>query len=322
MDNDVRFGVVVPTGLPCGAEPAGLLDLAVRAETLGLASVWVGETLLRPVMEPLTFLSAAAVMTERVTLGTAALLPAFRRPVQAAQALASLDRLSGGRLTVTVGAGFPGRSEAEYAVSGVPWPRRFARLDDTVALWRRLWTTDGPTDFHGEVLHLDGIPPTTAPAQPGGPRIWLGGGTAAAQARTGRYYDGWLPYPPDIEDYRRGVAQVRAAATGAGRPSDAITPALFVTVLVTDDRTDPRAALDEYTGTTYRLPLSTVETIQLFVAGPPEVVRAGLAACVAAGARHILCRIGSLDLATQREQLERLRDIVHSGLSDVGVDGR
>jgi alkanesulfonate monooxygenase SsuD/methylene tetrahydromethanopterin reductase-like flavin-dependent oxidoreductase (luciferase family) len=313
MDNDVRFGVVLPTGLARGADPRGLLDLAVRAEALGFASVWVGETLLRPVMEPLTFLSAAAMKTERIALGTAALLPAFRRPVQAAQAIASLDRLCGGRLTLTVGAGFPGRSEAEYAASGVPWPRRFARLDDTVTLWRQLWTTDGPSDFHGAVLHLDGIPPTTAPAQPGGPKIWLGGGAATALIRAGRYYDGWLPYPPDIEDYRRGLAQVRAAATQAGRRSDAITPALFTTVLVTDGRVDPRNALDVYTQTTYRLPLSTVEQIQLFLAGTPEAICAGLARCVEAGARHILCRIAALDLPTQREQLERVGEIVHSG---------
>src|SRR5215831_5809135 len=127
MDDDVRFGVVLPTGLPRGADPGGLLDLAVRAEALGFASVWVGETLLRPVLEPLTFLAAVAARTDRIGIGTAAMLPAFRRPVQAAQALASLDRLSHGRLTIGVGAGFPQRSEVEYAVSDVPWRRRFAR---------------------------------------------------------------------------------------------------------------------------------------------------------------------------------------------------
>lgn len=310
MDNDVRLGVVLPTGLPPGYDPRGLLDLAVRAEALGFASVWVGETLLRPVMEPLTILAAAAALTERVTLGTAALLPAFRRPVQAAQAIASLDQLSRGRLTIAVGAGFPGRSEAEYAVSDAPWRRRFARLDDTVALWRHLWRADGPTCFHGTVLHIDDIPHSTAPAQPGGPPIWLGGATPAALARTGRYYDGWLPYPPELDDYRRGLRQVHAAATAAGRPPDAVTPALFTTVLITDGRTDAHRALDEYTRTTYRLPLTTVETIQLFFAGPPDVVRAGLDRYIEAGARHILCRIAALDLDKQREQLERVSDLL------------
>ncbi|WP_279579535.1 LLM class flavin-dependent oxidoreductase [Fodinicola feengrottensis] len=61
-----------------------------------------------------------------MTLGTAALLPALRRPVQAAQTIASIDLLSGGdRLVLAVGAGFPGRSEPEFAVSDVRWRTRF-----------------------------------------------------------------------------------------------------------------------------------------------------------------------------------------------------
>lgn len=105
--------------------------------------MWANDTLLGPHLDPLTILAAAAPVTERVVLGTAALLPPFRWPVQAAKQVASLDLLSGGRLVLGVGAGFPGRSELEYAASEVPWARRFARLDDTVALWRRLWAAAG-----------------------------------------------------------------------------------------------------------------------------------------------------------------------------------
>src|SRR5690242_6068694 len=148
MDNDIQLGVVLPTGKAQwaeGTDPRELVDFAVRAEALGFDSIWAADTLLRPVIETFTMLSAVATATERVRVGTAALLPALRRPIQAAQALASLDLLSGGRLTVTVGAGFPRRSEVEYALSDVPWRGRFARLDETVALWRHLWASDGPT---------------------------------------------------------------------------------------------------------------------------------------------------------------------------------
>src|SRR6266542_3991937 len=206
------MGVVLPTGAARWGEqtdPGRLIEFARRAEALGFHSLWAGDTLLRPIIETFTMLSAAAAVTERVTLGTAALLPALRRPVQAAQVIASLDLLSGGRLALTVGAGFPRRSEAEYAVSEVPWRGRFARLDDTVALWRHLWTSGGPTSFHGKVLRFDDIPESTRPAQPGGPPIWLGGATPAALARAGRLYDGWLPYPPDPADYGAGLTQVR-----------------------------------------------------------------------------------------------------------------
>ncbi|WP_375482039.1 hypothetical protein [uncultured Mycobacterium sp.] len=59
--------------------------------------------------------------------------------------LASIDRLSHGRLTVAVGAGLPRGAEAEYRANEGPWPRRFARLPGTRALWRQLWKGGGPT---------------------------------------------------------------------------------------------------------------------------------------------------------------------------------
>jgi alkanesulfonate monooxygenase SsuD/methylene tetrahydromethanopterin reductase-like flavin-dependent oxidoreductase (luciferase family) len=316
MDDDIRLGVVLPTGKAQWAEgidPRGLIDFAVRAEALGFASVWAGDTLLRPIIEPFTMLSAAAAVTGRVMLGTAALLPALRRPVQAAQVIASLDLLSGGRLALTVGGGFPGRSEVEYAVSEVPWRGRFARLDDTVALWRHLWTSHGPTSFHGNVFHFDHLPESTPPAQPGGPPIWLGGATPAALTRTGRLYDGWLPYPPNPADYETGLAQVRQAATDADRGAHAVTPALFATVLITDDREAGRHALGDYAQATYQMPLEVVETIQVLIAGPLEFVTAELNRYIAAGARHIVCRIGALGLKAQLDQLEPISMLYRQG---------
>jgi alkanesulfonate monooxygenase SsuD/methylene tetrahydromethanopterin reductase-like flavin-dependent oxidoreductase (luciferase family) len=309
MDDDIQLGVVLPTGQAQwgeGTDPRELISFAVRAEMLGFDSIWAGDTLLRPIIETFTMLSAVASVTERVRLGTAALLPALRRPVQAAQAIASLDLLSGGRLTLTVGAGFPRRSEVEYALSDVPWRARFARLDDTIALWRHLWTSHGPASFQGELLRFDQLPESLSPAQAGGPPIWLGGATPAALARTARHYDGWLPYPPEPADYRTGLDQVRKAAAEAGRGSAAITPALFATVLITDSPAASRQALRDYALATYRMPLETVETIQLLIAGPLESVTAGLDRFIAAGARHIVCRIAALDLKSQLDQLELL----------------
>src|SRR6478752_5028352 len=81
-----------------GADLRRLVDLGRRAEALGFDSVWVNDSLVSPRIEALAMLSALAPVTSRVELGTAALLPVLRRPVQAANALASVDLLSGGRL--------------------------------------------------------------------------------------------------------------------------------------------------------------------------------------------------------------------------------
>ncbi|MGH3203839.1 MAG: LLM class flavin-dependent oxidoreductase, partial [Streptosporangiaceae bacterium] len=84
------------------------------------------------------------------------------------------------------------------------------------ALWRQLWRSpeDGGS-FHGELLRFDHLPPMTSPFRPNGPPVWLGGLSESALRRTGRHYDGWLPYPPAPGAYRNGLAAVRgAAATG------------------------------------------------------------------------------------------------------------
>jgi alkanesulfonate monooxygenase SsuD/methylene tetrahydromethanopterin reductase-like flavin-dependent oxidoreductase (luciferase family) len=292
-----------------GVDVRGLLDFARAVEDLGFDSLWANDSLVRPRIEALTFLSAAAAVTDRITLGTAALQTVLRRPAQTAQVLASIDRLSGGRLAVAVGAGFPGLSEVEYAASEVPWARRFARLDDTVALWRQLWNTKESSSFHGAVLHLDDIPAGITPFSASGPPVWLAGDTTGARARAGRLYDGWLPYPPTPQGYRSGLAEVRAAAASADRTADAVTPALFVTVLVTNDGDDARAALDHFATKTYGFGIDAVEQIQTFAAGTPDVVTDRLASFIDAGARHLVCRIGVLGPDGFIEQLKQLRTI-------------
>src|SRR6201995_148588 len=109
--DDIDLGVLIPIGQAqwgAGTDPRDLLTFAVQAEALGYSSLWVNDFLLTPRIEALTRLAAVAPLTSRVTLGTASLLPVLRRPVQAAQTLASIDLLSGGRLVLTVGAAFPG----------------------------------------------------------------------------------------------------------------------------------------------------------------------------------------------------------------------
>jgi alkanesulfonate monooxygenase SsuD/methylene tetrahydromethanopterin reductase-like flavin-dependent oxidoreductase (luciferase family) len=310
MDDDIRLGVLIPIGRAqwgTGADPRALIDFAMRAEDLGYSSLWANDFLLTPRIEALTMLAAAAPATRTITLGTAALLPVLRRPVQAAQTLASIDVLSGGRLVLGVGAAFPGRfGLPQHQLSEVPWERRFTRLDETIALWRQLWTSPEITSFHGEVLRFHELPPMTSPSRPGGPPIWLGGGSPSALRRAGRQYDGWLPYPPDPATYADGLAAVRKAATDAGRRRDDITPALFVSAVITHSVQQGREALEAFSQASYGVPLTQLETMQALAAGSPEHVAARLREYVAAGARHLACRIATTSLATQREQLEQL----------------
>ncbi|MGV9676673.1 LLM class flavin-dependent oxidoreductase [Nocardia sp. NPDC003482] len=306
--NEIRYGLLLPSGqaqLTAGASARGLIDRVADAERRGFASAWVGDSLLRSRVEPLTLLAAAAAATERITLGTAVLIPAYRNPVQAALTIASLDALSEGRLILAVGGGFPGISEPEFELSGVRFKTRFSHLDDTVRLWRRLWSGNSEP-FEGAVLRYNWLPESPRPHRAGGPPIWLGGITPAALRRTGRLYDGWLPYPPEVDDFRDGLATIREHAATAGRDENSVTPALFATVYVDDDPERGRAGLRDYAETNYALPLETVERIQVLITGSPESVAAQLRRYIDAGARHILLRIAAIDPALYATQLDRV----------------
>jgi alkanesulfonate monooxygenase SsuD/methylene tetrahydromethanopterin reductase-like flavin-dependent oxidoreductase (luciferase family) len=337
------IGVLLPTTTAQwgpGDDPRELIAFGRHAERSGFSSLFVNDSLISPRIEALSMLAALASATETVTLGTAALLPFLRRPVQAAQQLVSIDLLSGGRLTVAVGAGFPGRfGRPLYTLSELPWERRFARLDETVSLWRALW--DGARSFHGDIFHFDDIPPTARPTRPGGPPVWLGGATPAALDRTGRVYDGWLPYPPDPADYASGLRRVREAAADAGRTvrkaaggrdggggerageaGGGITPALFVTVRIDDDATGRRRSLDDYARANYGLPLRELEKIQAVVTGSTAQVLERLGQYADAGVRHFVLRLGALDLRSQRDQLDRAADLISAlGASSLSGPG-
>jgi alkanesulfonate monooxygenase SsuD/methylene tetrahydromethanopterin reductase-like flavin-dependent oxidoreductase (luciferase family) len=309
QDERIGVGVFVPTReayVGAGWNARRLIDFAVRAEELGYASLSVTDTMTSTRLEPVTVLSAVSTATERILLTTGAIIPAVRQPLNAAHALASLDVLSEGRLAVTVGAGFPGRSDRELAMVGVPMRGRFVLLDDIVALWKTLWSSPRATSFHGKVLAYADLPEIPLPHRPGGPPVWLAGVTPKALDRTGRLYDGWLPYPPDPADYAAGYHALEAARSAAGRPPRAVTPALMATVVVEPDPDRARQRLEAYCQGFYGSSLDYLETIQVLVGGTEHDIAARLAPYVAAGARHILLRLAALDADDQFDQLERI----------------
>lgn len=304
--NQLCFGVLLPTReVHCGAWGTDdVVRFAVDAESLGFASVWAGDALATARLEPLTVLAAVASRTERVLLGTAAMTPALREPFITGQAIASLDLLSAGRVVLTVGAGFPDHSRAQFAAAGVDYHSRYSRLDDIVEFWRRLWRNE-----------LDpALPDVPVPFQPGGPPLWLAGATSRALERTSRTFDGWMPYPPDVRDYATGLATIRQRAESSGRDPDAITPSLYFTVRLEDDATKGRRALETYSQAFYGAPLEQVEQIQVMVAGSAEQVRQRLDDYIAAGARHIVLRLAELEPG---DHLRRVAELVRPLVSPV-----
>src|SRR5579871_5110566 len=252
-----KLGYLLPTrervmeGHP---ETGSLLALAEKAEGLGYDSIWVGDSVTaRPRHDPLTLLAAVAARTRKAELGTAVLLPALRNPVLLAHQVATVDRISEGRLILGIGiaADMPA-IRREFTAMGVPFEKRVGRMNEAMRLCKALWSGK-PVDWNGlwKVEH-DTVGPT--PHRPGGPPIWFGGGLPAGRERTGRLYDGWFPNLPTPQEYPAQLGEVRAAAKAAGRDAKAIVGAMYLTLAIDDDAKRADAKIDSYLANYYGVP--------------------------------------------------------------------
>lgn len=259
-----------------------LVGAARRAEEAGYDSVWVGDSLLaRPRGEPLVLLAAVAGATSRVTLGTAVLLPLLRNPLSLAHALATVDRIAGGRVIVGVGPGaeLPG-THAELAALGVPSDRRVGAMLTTVERIRRLWRSEEP-----------GIDLQPRPLRPHGPPVWLGGSGPRMLRLAGRLFDGWLPFSPTPAAYASGLRAVHEAAEQAGRDPAAVATGAYLTVAIADTASAAAGDLDSYMQAYYGVPAEVMARAQACHAGTLESAAAWFAEYRAAGARHLVLRL-------------------------------
>ena len=166
--------------------------------------------------EPVTALTFVAAVTERLELGTSVLILPQRNPVILAKQLATLDALSHGRVSLTVGIGW---LREEFAAIGVPWERRGRRADEYIQALRTLWRDEVST-FQGETVSFERIRCLPKPAQPDGPPIIVGGHSLGAARRAGRLGDGFMPLGLGGfggEDVTPLLEAWREAAAAAGR---------------------------------------------------------------------------------------------------------
>jgi probable F420-dependent oxidoreductase len=302
-----RVGMLLSTRLAAlrGADPGDFIALAERAEAAGFDSVWLGDSLLaRPRPDPLVLLSAIAARTQRISLGTAVLLPALRHPVTTAHAIATLDALSRGRLVLGVGAGFPYPATArELAAVGVPFEERGSRLLETLAIWRALFAGQGPVSHAGRHWRFDDVELTPQPARPGGPRIWLGGNAPGALRRVARVADGWMPTSANAKLFAEGLASIQDQAARRGRDPAAIEPALMATLHVDPDRATAQRELRAFIEPYYGMPLEVMTRILGCFAGSAAECADWLAGFAAAGVRHFVLRFAASDQQAQQERV-------------------
>jgi alkanesulfonate monooxygenase SsuD/methylene tetrahydromethanopterin reductase-like flavin-dependent oxidoreductase (luciferase family) len=175
----VDISIGLPATIP-GATGDQVIEWARRADATSFHSLGIIDRLVFPNLDPIVTLSVAAGATQRIRLMPTILLAAARNGAVLAKELASLDRLSNGRLTVGIGAG---SREDDFAYAGLEYRTRGRRLDHDLELFHHVWT--GQT--------ADGLGPVgPEPVQHGGPPIVLGGYGEVALQRLAHWGSGYI----------------------------------------------------------------------------------------------------------------------------------
>jgi probable F420-dependent oxidoreductase len=215
----MKFGV--PLGL---VHPGIWRELSVEADRLGFESLWMPEHLVfttdlstanypgtsdpginpvTPLFDATAYLCALAAVTSRIKLGTAVYLFGLRHPLITARAFATLDHISDGRAIAGVGSGW---YEGEWLAAGVDFRTRGKRLDEAIAVARRLWS-EATVAHEGEHFTFPEVAFEPKPVQARLPII-VGGESDAALRRAARC-DGWISMPQTLDAVRAKLDRLR-----------------------------------------------------------------------------------------------------------------
>lgn len=282
----MHIGVGLPATAP-GTSGQLILDWARGADAGPFSSLGIIDRLVYPNYEPLITLAAAAGATKRIRLMTTVLLAPLRSAAVLAKQAATLDALSGGRLTLGLAVG---SREDDYQAAATDFHSRGRRFEEQLATMRRVWS--------GEPFSSDIGAIGPAPVRAGGPELLIGGYTPVALQRVARFGDGFIAggAPPDRA--QQGYQLVEAAWHVANRPDKPrfVTAAYFA--LGDDARERAGGYLRHYYG-------AFGDNIVAALPVTPEAIRATVQAFEAIGADELVL----WPCIAELDQLEALAQI-------------
>lgn len=221
----VSFSTRAPNSdyLGFAASPEAIVAAARQAEAVGFEAIFVNDHIIvgsdarsapwTNVYDPFVAMSFIAAQTTRIGVGVSVLIMPYRNPIATAKALATLDRMSGGRVIAGVGVGW---NEAEFKALGEPFHQRGARTNEYLRLWQACWAP-GPVSFSGRFFSFADMHVDPKPVRQPHPPLWIGGTSDAALRRAARFAAVWQPTPLPIDQLVERRAALAKACEAAGR---------------------------------------------------------------------------------------------------------
>lgn len=309
MTSKLGFGLALQNYVAAGESLGSreLLRLGVTAENLGFTSVWVWDHLLLgsqkvfPVQESLSVLTAVAVSTEVVRLGTGILILPIRNPIELAKRVATIDDLSNGRVTLGVAAGW---YEREFRACGVLFETRGKQLETNIEIMRKLWSEDRVTGTYGR-YELKNVNMEPKPIQKPNIPLWLGGYTEKAHERLGRLGDGWVSYFYNPESFKRSWERILENTQRASRDPTKLGNCNMLPVRVGDNMEDSSQILKAFIGKYCDLPAWSEATAESGIVGSAKDCIASIESYVEAGVQNIVIMPAVANLSEIDQQVKR-----------------
>jgi alkanesulfonate monooxygenase SsuD/methylene tetrahydromethanopterin reductase-like flavin-dependent oxidoreductase (luciferase family) len=295
----MKYGIAGPF-YTIGSDRGNLLEWFRRVDAGPFATIAAGERMLWPKVEHLTFLAAAAAVTDRVKIMSHVTLAPMHAAVLLAKQIASIDVISGGRFVLGVGTG--GRAE-DYRAGGSPFTNRFQRMDDTIAAMRRIWAGELPWEGAAEQAG----PP---PAQSSGPPILSSASGPKAMARAARWADGWCAsiMSADLETMKRERQSHLTAWRDAGREKPPYTTNGIWFALGAQEQARMPGLITRYLRATGGSPSAPSARFTTLTSDGRDGLRRAIDSCEQAGFDELLLMPVTNDLA----ELDRLEAVLDS----------
>jgi len=301
-----KIGLLLPTrGLIIGDQSRKanlIIQLAMIAESEGLDSVWVGDSLTaKPRLEPLLTLASLAPITQTIKLGTAILIPSLRAPIALAQSTGTLDLISNGRLILGVGAGgaFNQAQQQEWITAGISPRGRGKRLEETIQIVNGLLSRDF-LDFDGTYyqfakvgigltsFRITGVPVLFA--------CHLGAKRPEQFDRAARLGNGFITISENPQGFAQIYSHVKTAAHLHNKDFSSMEKVMYMTINLNDDLEIAKKESDQFLKAYYGINMWS----QLWGPwGPSKLTIQRIQEFSESGASTIIIRFASFDVEKQ-----------------------